>query len=243
MKEATVMFGLFKRKKLDNDPWIDGATDEANRAVTSEPELTSEKQIIQSVERFRVEMSAARSKAKGERELSIKDDKETIRRAEEFVRKTSIGNSLTSILRTMWHWGAWSLRDDWNLVEKVPSLAVHHSNDNSGNNKKLLFDYNDSSYEMALDDRGSPYPECEENIGSITLMCNSECVIQIGVTQHFNQEYDMWSYSGVESLKLGDWIQDIVELDEKVSLACAESYDESSEKMIRDRAVNLPDFD
>lgn len=210
----------------------------------SDPELLNKKTSVQddllsSIKQFRNQQSMVREKFLKENDEKLSPAHEKIARAEEFMVESGLDDSLPKVLKHIWHWASWSLKDSF---DKYTAFDVSNiSGDKNGTKEwSISFDYNSHHFKFIFKEQESYYAD-ETQYADMLLLYDNNKVLQISCTSNIDREYDEWSYLSVSHLMIGDWIQYIIEMQELIELYDLKTSREFGESTIVKQAEHLPD--
>jgi len=143
-----------------------------------------------------------------------------VNNAEKLVRESRLGFALgRCIPEHVKHWPSWITRDDFpkwvgfngqNITaEKVERGSEYGLEKVS----KISFEFNSTSYQLLLIDEGiSRAPGDTYRFGKIQLIADNVKVANFGLMEDFSDEYSTWEFANVNALKVGNWMQDMLDI-------------------------------
>jgi hypothetical protein len=200
------------------------------------PILTdSDEQIVEILKSFREEMGAVIEQSTEKERNVIEEYKKRKEYAEKLVRETGIGDSLVLMMNEKWLWATEPKNVAGESDFGVTNIRCHNSINDSLSISTISFTYCRSSYclefahEIAFSETQGSY---------LKLYKDEDILIELGLYQ--KNDWGDLDFLGVKSLERGDWIQDIVELEQKIVAAKKKKSAKFEAEMARDRADKLP---
>ena len=225
------LFDLFKKKtvvpKYDVQP------------EPVEVETSVEDDLLNSIKQFRENQETVREKFLEKSDENLASVHQKIERAEDFISKSGINESIPNIIKHIWHWASWSEKESF---EEYAAFKVKNIvGEKKGTNEWVLnFDYGITRFQFEFKEQKSCY-EDESQYSDISLSVNDEKVLEVSCSSNLDRSYDSWDYLSVKSLVIGDWVSSVVEMDELIRLYELKSTREFGALMLTEQAENLPD--
>lgn len=146
--------------------------------------------------------------------------RQRIRRAEDLVRQSGLGEALETLLEHIKYWPSWSQREDFRKWVGFPVGEVlakeqrDESNYKTSITKVICFTYGDGQFAVVLRDKGgTSLPDGEYyHSGTVEFVAGRETVLGLNITERSNEYTNDWRYSGVYSLKIGTWSKALLEI-------------------------------
>lgn len=135
--------------------------------------------------------------------------------AEEFVRNSTVGSAALGIWRSTIHYHAWLKRPDWLKWNKIGVSDVMEQSDPSP--CSTAFRWGDHAWVFTLERNGSSYSG-DKALGKFQVVVDGELVMELAVANGFN-EFEDWEETDVYALKVGPWVNTLVEMWAELELA------------------------
>jgi len=154
---------------------------------------------------------------------------EKLMKARKMLVESGVSESMTDILRVMWHWPSWSKRDEknWKIPEglegeitELDGSEGHEPAEGVKQRKWIEWRWQDTLFKIQLDEFPN-YTGGGSPIGSLCLWVNEKKVLGLDVSLESKSgaEYNNWVMFGVDSLKVDDWMEKIVDLAGRLRIA------------------------
>ncbi len=147
------------------------------------------------------------------------------------------------------HWGAWSQRDDFenwvgfNASEIVAEAKEEEDGSRTIKTLTVDFIFNSVTYRLILRDFGMSYAPGEHmRFGEIELVADSDCVAKFGLVEDcsdHSKDYSEWEFSEVRTLKVGEWMKDVLDIAAQIQNRDRERRDSFSDQMVLEAADEI----
>lgn len=218
---------LFWKKKPAPGPW-----DLAKEAKPEAPQSADEKRsnaakdLAASLRQYH---EAALEAARGGPDAEWEAAREKVEKARELVQESRLAYALgRCIPEHVLYWSSWSQREDFQKYVGFAGSDISARREQDGDEEFpdrkteiVEFTFNGSRYRFQLIDKGySLVPDDEANKwGYVELYWEDELVARFQVGQDYSRVYSHWSYADVKALKVGEWMQDILEISAQIEAA------------------------
>lgn len=144
------------------------------------------------------------------------------------------------------HWPAWINRDDfrkWVHFDAQSIAAYEHEEQDGSRNAKVVtidFIFNGRQYRFVLRDRGMSYaPDRSDKIGEVELWHNDFLVAKFEVIEDLLKEYSEWEFSDVLALRVGQWMQDVLDIAAQIEAGRHRSLGRFTDERTVEAAKNI----
>lgn len=212
--------------------------------IPPKPEIGADELLTTHIAKFRDHMREVEHKIEQAHANEVASAKARIAYAESFVKQTKINESLTNLLGEVWNWPNYDAERTFKYSESIclEDIAVKHVHDGKSLVKQVAFKCNSRGYLFEFKPNSS-FDNTE--YGSIRLLQNESLVIAIGVARDLSLPYDepvshSWHYFKVDFLTIGNWVSDIVEIDERIRVERRKRLLSYEATRLTEHAANLP---
>ncbi|NTF21162.1 hypothetical protein G6L37_22430 [Agrobacterium rubi] len=150
----------------------------------------------------------------------LKAAHQKVQRARKIVTEGRIAYALGCCLpEHMAHWHAWSKRDDFRTWVKFDAADITSSRaiDEIGIRRIEVttndFTFRDRPYRLVFRDGGlSSAPGDDTYRGEVHFFSGEICVAKFSVSKDLMGEYAQWEFVDVGGLRVGSWMQDVLDM-------------------------------
>ncbi|MBJ3764598.1 hypothetical protein ILP92_17825 [Maribius pontilimi] len=144
------------------------------------------------------------------------------------------------------YWPSWIKQDDFeNYVGfAATEIAATEEKEEDGSRnikvKTIDFTFNDGHYRLILRDRGMSYaPDDPYRLGEVELFTEIERVAKLEIVEDISKEYSQWEFSEVRALKVGPWMQDLLDMATQIEVSRRRRMDEFQDERAREAARDI----
>lgn len=144
------------------------------------------------------------------------------------------------------YWPSWIKRNDFDkyvgfaATEIVAAETEEDDGSRSTKVKTIDFTFNDERYRLILRDRGMSYaPGDPYRLGEVELFTGIERVAKFEIGEDISKEYSQWEFSNVQALKVGPWMQDVLNMATQIEASRRRSMDEFQDERARKAAQEI----
>lgn len=146
----------------------------------------------------------------------------------------------------MKNWPFWIEREDF---KKYVGFAASDINANRTkeadsvreiNVSTIEFTFNDVRYRLIMWDRGySPAPGDPFRLGEVEFFVGNERVAKFDIVENYTKEYSHWEFGDVRALKVGQWMQDVLDMAAQIDSRTRRDLDKLRDDRAREAARDI----
>jgi hypothetical protein len=190
---------------------------------------------------------AAYRAAKSSPDAELQAAHEKVGAARTLVEKGRIAYALGRCLpEHMKHWPSWIEREDFKKYVGFAASDINANKTKEADSAREIevstieFTFNDVRYRLTIRDKGySPAPGDPFRLGEVELFVGNERVAKFDIVEDYSKEYSNWQFSEVRALKVGQWMQDVLDMAAQIEASSRQKLDKFHDDRVREAAREI----
>lgn len=144
------------------------------------------------------------------------------------------------------YWPSWIKREGFqnNVGFAASEITATEAEEDDGlrniSVKTIDFTFKDTPYRLILRDRGMSYaPGDPTRLGEVELLASDERVAKFEIQEDISKEYSEWTFSEVRALKVGPWMQDVIDISSQIEASRKRRMDSFHDDRAREAAKEI----
>jgi hypothetical protein len=202
-------------------------------------ELDEEEQIIRRAhEAFNTERDNRTTEYQAKKAALAADEKK-ITRATDLIKTSYLSHALPFVQEETQHWPSWSKMDESRWTAPIPLSDVNESTTGGSNDRWVQFRADGGPlYKIGFVKSQMPM-DGDYEYGSMTLSVDGEEVLGMFVRRDWTKEWANWQFSGVESLKVGSWIEGFMAFYNRLRSIKENKSEDRNDDYVRKKAAKI----
>jgi hypothetical protein len=167
--------------------------------------------------------------------------------ARELVTKGRLAYALGRCLpEHVKYWPSWIKRDDFEkyIGFAATEISATETKEEDGSREikvsTIDFTFNGGRFRLILRDKGMSYaPGDPFRFGEVELFTGIERVAKFKIMEDVLKEYSEWEFSDVRALKVGPWMQDVLDMSAQIEASRRLRMDEFQNERAREAALDI----
>lgn len=167
--------------------------------------------------------------------------------ARELVTKGRLAYALGRCLpEHLQYWPSWIKQDGFEkyIGFAASDITATETKEEDGSREikvsTIDFTFNGVRYRLVIRDRGMSYaPGDLFKLGEVELFTGIEGVAKFEIEEDISKEYSEWEFSDVRALKVGPWMQDVLDMSTQIEASRRRRIDEFQDDRAREAAREI----